>query len=312
MTPDALKHALGAGMLSFPVTPFTRDGALALDPLMDHVRWMTARGAKALFVAGGTGEGFSLTPAEVGEVTRAAKAASGGVPIVSGIGHGTAIAVQTARAAQEAGADGVLVLPPYLLMPSQAGLAAHYGAILEAVEIGAVLYGRERVVIQPATLGRLADAHPHLIGYKDGIGDLATLRRITATFGDRLAYVGGMPTAELYAEGYAAAGAPAYSSAVFNFVPGFAMAFNAALAGCDRDFVLRGLRDVFYPFVDLRDRAPGYAVAAIKAGVRQRGFDAGPVRAPLTDLTPHEEEELARITRVADALERTYASKDVA
>lgn len=302
MTPDDLKRAFGAGMLSFPVTHFTQDGALALDPFVTHVAWMVDHGAKVLFVAGGTGEGFSLTPAEVGVVTRAAKAASGGVPIVAGVGHGTAIAIETARCAQAAGADGLLVLPPYLLLASQLGLAAHYGAILNAVEIGIMLYGREQVAIHPSTLEALAGGHRNLVGYKDGIGDLATLRRITATLGDRLAYVGGMPTAELYAEGYAAAGVPAYSSAVFNFVPRFATAFNDALRTGDRDFVLRGLREVFYPFVDLRDRAPGYAVAAIKAGVRHRGFDAGPVRPPLTDITPGEHDELTRMIDAADAL----------
>ncbi len=302
MIPDDLKRAFGAGMLSFPVTPFAPGGALALDPFADHVAWMTEQGAKVLFVAGGTGEGFSLTSAEVGEATRAAKAASGGVPIVAGVGHGTAIAIETARLAQAAGADGLLVLPPYLMRGSQAGLAAHYGAIIGAVDIGVMLYGREEVVIRPSTLAALTEAHANLIGYKDGIGDLASLRRITATLGDRLAYVGGMPTAELYAEGYAAVGVPAYSSAVFNFVPRFAAAFNDALLAGDRAFVLRGLREVFYPFVDLRDRAPGYAVAAIKAGVRRRGFAAGPVRPPLTDLTAGEEDELIGIIAAADAL----------
>ncbi len=115
------------------------------------------------------------------------------------------------------------------------------------------------------------------------------MRQITATMGDRLTYLGGMPTAELFAEAYLGAGFTTYSSAVFNFVPGLAVEFYKALRAGEREHCEKILRDFFYPFMAIRNRRKGYAVAAIKAGVRLQGFDAGKVRAPLDDLTKEEE-----------------------
>ena len=110
-----------------------------------------------------------------------------------------------------------------------------------------------------------------------------------------------MPTHEFYAEAYNAMGVTTYSSAVFNFVPGLALAFFDAMRAGDRATMARLLADFFYPFMDIRDRQPGYAVSAIKAGVRLRGYAAGPVRSPLTDLTPEEEAMLAALVARAEA-----------
>ena len=114
---------------------------------------------------------------------------------------------------------------------------------------------------------------------------------------DRLIYLGGMPTAELFAEAYLGAGFTTYSSAVFNFVPGLALEFYKALRAGERATCERILKSFFYPFMAIRNRAKGYAVSAIKAGVRLQGFDAGPVRAPLTDLKPAEVEQLAALIK---------------
>jgi 5-dehydro-4-deoxyglucarate dehydratase len=108
--------------------------------------------------------------------------------------------------------------------------------------------------------------------------------------GDRLAYVGGMPTHELFAQAYRGAGVDTYSSAVFNFVPETALKFFAAFSAGDDATCEAMLREFYYPFAKIRDRKEGYAVSAIKAGVALRGFDTGPVRAPLTDLTGEERE----------------------
>ncbi|MBD9628507.1 dihydrodipicolinate synthase family protein, partial [Ensifer sp. ENS06] len=114
----------------------------------------------------------------------------------------------------------------------------------------------------------LCDECPNLIGFKDGTGDIGLVRQVTAKMGDRLMYLGGMPTAELFAEAYLGAGFTTYSSAVFNFVPGLANEFYAALRAGERATCERILNDFFYPFMAIRNRAKGYAVSAIKAGVR--------------------------------------------
>lgn len=297
MEPNELKAALAAGLLSFPVTPFDAAGEFAPAPYAEHIGWLSGFGAATLFAAGGTGEFFSLAPAEIPAVVREAKAAAGHTPIVSGCGYGTRMATEIAVEAEAAGADGVLLLPHYLIGASQAGLAAHIEAVCNAVSIGVIVYNRDNAILQADTLAALCERCPNLVGFKDGSGDIGLVREITARLGDRLTYLGGMPTAELFAEAYLGAGITTYSSAVFNFVPELAQRFYAGLRAGDHAQTTAMLNDFFYPFMAIRDRGVGYAVSAIKAGVRLAGFDAGPVRAPLTDLSDEECRMLADLVR---------------
>jgi len=288
MDPQHLKTSLGSGLLSFPVTPFGADGGFDRAVYEEHVGWLSSYPAATLFAAGGTGEFFSLKPSEIPEIVTAAKAASGDVPIVSGCGYGTEIAVDIARAAEKAGADGILLIPHYLIDAPQDGLYAHVKKVCDSIGIGVMVYNRDNSILQPDTLARLCDACPNLIGFKDGSGDIGLVRQVTARMGDRLMYLGGMPTAELFAEAYLGAGFTTYSSAVFNFVPGLAVEFYDALRGGNRTRCEEILNGFFYPFMEIRNRSKGYAVSAIKAGVRLQGFDVGPVRSPLTDLSEEE------------------------
>lgn len=295
MTPDQLKSALGSGLLSFPVTHFDAEGRFAADSYRAHVEWLAGYKAPVLFAAGGTGEFFSLTPAEIPGIVAAAKEVSGETAIVSGCGYGTDMAIEIAQSVEKVGAEGILLLPHYLIDAPQEGLYAHIKKICQSVGFGVMVYNRDNAVLQADTLARLCDDCPNLIGFKDGTGDIGLVRQITAKMGDRLMYLGGMPTAELFAEAYLGAGFTTYSSAVFNFVPGLANEFYSALRGGDRATCERILNDFFYPFMEIRNRAKGYAVSAIKAGVRLQGFAAGPVRSPLKDLTGTEEEMLAAL-----------------
>lgn len=295
MTPQEIKVALGAGLLSFPVTHFDGEGRFNAESYRRHVEWLAGFPAPVLFAAGGTGEFFSLTPSEIPTIVRAAKEAAGKTAIVSGCGYGTEMAIEIARSAEKAGADGILLLPHYLIDGPQEGLHNHVKRVCQSVGIGVMVYNRDNSVLGVETLKRLCDACPNLIGFKDGTGDIGLVRQVTATMGDRLIYLGGMPTAELFAEAYLGAGFTTYSSAVFNFVPQLAIEFYAALRGGDRARCEAILKDFFYPFMALRSRRKGYAVSAIKAGVRLQGFDAGPVRPPLDDLTAEEEGILAKL-----------------
>jgi 5-dehydro-4-deoxyglucarate dehydratase len=288
MNPEQIKAALGSGLLSFPVTHFDAQGRFAPESYKAHVEWLAGYKAPVLFAAGGTGEFFSLKPDEIPGVVAAAKEAAGETAIVSGCGYGTDIAVDIARSVEKVGADGILLLPHYLIDAPQDGLYAHIKKVCQSVGIGVMVYNRDNSVLQADTLARLCDECPNLIGFKDGTGDIGLLRQVTAKMGDRLMYLGGMPTAEIFAEAYLGAGVTTYSSAVFNFVPGLANEFYVALRAGNRTTCERILIDFFYPFMAIRNRVKGYAVSAIKAGVRLQGFDAGPVRAPLVDLTDEE------------------------
>lgn len=295
MTPEQLKTALGSGLLSFPVTHFDAEGKFAPDSYRAHVEWLAGYKAPVLFAAGGTGEFFSLTPAEIPGIVAAAKEVAGETAIVSGCGYGTDMAVEIAQSVEKIGADGILLLPHYLIDAPQDGLYAHIKKVCQSVDFGVMVYNRDNAVLQADTLARLCDDCPNLIGFKDGTGDIGLVRQITAKMGDRLMYLGGMPTAELFAEAYLGAGFTTYSSAVFNFVPGLANEFYAALRAGDRATCARILNDFFYPFMAIRNRSKGYAVSAIKAGVRLQGFAAGGVRAPLKDLTSEEEDMMAAL-----------------
>ena len=301
MTPQELKQTIGSGLLSFPVTHFDANLDFDAAAYRDHVAWLSQYEAAALFAAGGTGEMFSLTPAEIGTVVAAAKDVSGDMPIIAGCGYGTRMACDIARDVEARGADGILLLPHYLIGATQEGLFAHIKAVCDATSTGVIIYNRANSVARADTIARLAEACPNLIGFKDGTGDINLVRKIVATCGDRLAYIGGMPTHELFAEAYDAMGVTTYSSAVYNFVPELALRFYRALRAGDRATMTTILNDFFYPFMEIRDRAPGYAVSIIKGGLSAIGRDPGPVRPPLTDLTA---DEIARLRALIERVEK--------
>lgn len=292
-----LKDSIGTGLLSFPVTHFTDQHDFNKAAYQDHIDWLSSYNAAALFAAGGTGELFSLTPDEIPQVVGAAKEAAGQTPIIAGCGYGTRVAVDIARAVEARGADGILLLPHYLIEATQEGLYQHIRSVCDAVKIGVIVYNRANAVVTADTLERLAADCPNLIGFKDGTGNINQVREISARLGDRLVYIGGMPTHEMFAQAYDAIGVTTYSSAVFNFVPGMAETFYQAMRARDNATMERILLEFFYPYAAIRDRGAGYAVSIVKAGLKAVGRDPGPVRPPLTDLTPSEQQALQTLIR---------------
>ena len=296
MDPQELKRIMGSGLLSFPLTDFDANGDFHRDGYIKRLEWLAPYGATALFAAGGTGEFFSLTSAEYPTIIKTAvDTCRGKVPIIAGTGGPTRFAIQCAREAERAGAHGILLLPHYLTEAGQEGLAAHVEAICKSVKFGVVVYNRSNSRLKPDTLARLAERNANLVGFKDGVGDIEAMVAIYQRMGERFAYLGGLPTAEVYAAAYKAMGTPVYSSAVFNFIPKTAMDFYHAVAKDDLPTQHRLLKQFFMPYLELRNRVPGYAVSIIKAGATIVGHGAGPVRPPLTDLKSNEVEELAAL-----------------
>ena len=216
----------------------------------------------------------------------------GRTPIVAGAGGGTTLAIQYAQEAERLGAQGILLLPHYLTEASQAGLVAHIEAVCRSVKIGVIVYNRGGCRLTPASLEVLAQRCANLIGFKDGVGDIEKFVAVRQTLGDRFAYLGGLPTAEVFAGAYKAMGCPVYSSAVFNFAPRMAMDFYAAHAAGDSAACDALIRSFFLPYIALRNRGEGYAVSIVKAGATIAGHCAGPVRPPLSDLKSDEFEQL--------------------
>ena len=297
-TPQDLKQVMSSGLLSFPLTDFDAQGDFNPRGYAQRLEWLAPYGASALFAAGGTGEFFSLTADEYPAIIKTAvDTCRGKVPIIAGAGGPTRFAIQCAQAAEKAGAHGILLLPHYLTEAGQEGLIAHVEQVCKSVKFGVIVYNRNVCKLTPDSLAILADRCPNLIGFKDGVGDIELMSSVYMKMGERFAYLGGLPTAEVYAAAYKALGTPVYSSAVFNFIPRTAMQFYEAVRTDDMATQHRLLKDFFMPYLDIRNRGQGYAVSIVKAGAQLVGHGAGPVRAPLTDLKPAEMEQLDALIR---------------
>ncbi|MER6628760.1 5-dehydro-4-deoxyglucarate dehydratase [Streptomyces sp. NPDC000987] len=303
--PLAARLSIPSGPLFFPVTAFAPDGGLDLDAYRTHVRAGVEAGAAAVFACCGTGEFHALTPEEFETCVRAAvEVTAGRVPVVAGTGHGTALAVRYARLAEAAGADGLLAMPPYLVVAGQEGLLRHYREIAAATALPVIVYQRDNAVFTPRTVVELARTDG-IIGFKDGLGDLDLMQRavsaVRTEVPDGFLYFNGLPTAEQTQLAYRGIGVGLYSSAVFCFAPEIALAFHAALRSSDDTTAYRLLDGFYRPLVELRGQGRGYAVSLVKAGVRLRGLDVGEVRPPLDEPAEDHVEQLARL------IERGYA-----
>ncbi|MCX2524417.1 5-dehydro-4-deoxyglucarate dehydratase [Larsenimonas rhizosphaerae] len=298
---QAVTDAVGDGLLSFPVTDFDANGNFDAASYRARIEWLLKYEISTLFVAGGTGEFFNLSLDEFREiVTIAVEATNGRVPVIASAGMNAHLARQYARIAEEAGADGILLMPPYLTECPQSGLFDYARSVCGSTDLNVIYYNRANGLMNAETVKALADACPNLIGVKDGRGDIQALNTIIKTVGDRLVYVGGVPTAEIFAEAYLSIGVNTYSSAVFNFVPEMAVSFYKALRAGDSATVARLTREFFIPFVQLRDTCPGYAVSLVKAGAALVGHSGGDVRSPLTMPSADETKRLqALIDHVA-------------
>ena len=183
-------RALGAllrGVLAFPITPYSDDGAVDLAAVHANARWLAGSGMYALVAPSGTGELFSLTPDECAAIVRATvEAAAGRIPVIAGVGFGPRVAAELARQAERDGADGILVLPPYYAHPDPDGLVGYYRQIAEATALGVAIYARDGVALTPALLERLAREIPNLVAFKDGRGDVRLFQRLREHVSERL------------------------------------------------------------------------------------------------------------------------------
>ena len=304
----ALRDRL-TGVFGFPVTPFRRDGGLNLDAMARHVDWMAGTGVQAIFACAGTGEYFSLDVDEYRDAVSAAVASARGLPVLAGCGYSTALACRYARAAEAAGAQGLLLLPPYLINPEQEGLRNHVRAICEETPLGVILYHRDNALYSVESVQELS-RNPNVVGFKDGHGNLEQFNRMVLRMGDRLAYMNGMPTAEMTFPAFYALGCRGYSSALSNFAPQVTLAFHRAVLNGEAERFQAILRDVIEPICALRDLRRGYAVSYVKAAVNLSGQlgeeGAGPVRPPLVELSPA---HLDKLRSILETIKASYPGR---
>ena len=300
---ERVKKALGDGLLSFPITDMDADGRFNADSYAQRIDWFLEHDISSIFVAGGTGEFFSLSKEEYQQVIQiAVKENKGRVPVISSVGRSIPEALEFAKMAEEAGVDGLLLMPPYLTGCPQDGLIEYAKTIINGTKLPVVYYNRSNGILSANAILQLANECPNLVGLKDGTGNMQDLNDTIKTVGDRLTYIGGVPTAEIISEAYLSIGVNPYSSAVFNFVPELALAYYKALRKGDSDKVKSILKEFFIPFVRLRSKKAGYAVSLIKAGADIIGKPAGSVRAPLVMPSEEEKNELQTLIDKAKTL----------
>ncbi|WP_042393935.1 4-hydroxy-tetrahydrodipicolinate synthase [Streptacidiphilus carbonis] len=265
------------------VTPFHPDGSLDREGAQVLATHLVDRGCDGIVLSGTTGESPTTSDAEKDTLLRAVLEAVGDrARVTAGVGsNDTRHTVELARAAERAGAHGLLLVTPYYNRPGQEGIQRHFTAVADATALPVMLYDipeRAGSRLTEDTLLRLAE-HPRIIAVKDGTGDLALSARVIARTG--LQYYSGID--ELNLPLYALGGVGAVST-VANVAPEQTLALLDAYLRGANDEALR-LQQQLIPLVEaMMTLAPGTVTA--KALLRARGLPAGPVRPPLVDADP--------------------------
>jgi 5-dehydro-4-deoxyglucarate dehydratase len=282
MEPNELRQRL-QGVIGFPVTPFKADLSLNLDGLRGNLRALLKHALCAVVAPAGTGELYSLSPAEHLAVVKVAVEEVGGrVPVLVGTGFNPAIAVDLARHAAAAGANGILAFPPYYPSPDDEGLIAYYRAIADATVLGLVIYTRDWFNPAPALVERLAAQIPTLVAWKDGQADIRRYQMIRDRVGDRLHWIGG--AGDDMVPGYYSMGIRAYTSSIANVAPRLSLRLHELASAGHSDELTKLMTDLVIPLYTLRARRKGYEVSVMKAMMDMIGLVGGPVRPPLVDL----------------------------
>jgi 4-hydroxy-tetrahydrodipicolinate synthase len=270
------------------VTPFTADGALDTAGAQALASHLVEQGCDGLVISGTTGESPTTSDAEKDRLLRAViEATDGRAKVIAGVGtFDTAHTIESAVAAEKAGAAGALVVTPYYNRPPQAGLLAHFTAVADATELPLMLYDipvRTGTPIATETMLRLAE-HPRIVAVKDAKGDLPASSAVLAA--TDLVYYSGDDVMNLPLLAVGAAGS------VSVIAHAFAPQLRELLDTFDRGDTARAiaLHHQLVPAYTGFFRTQG--VITTKAALRLLGLPAGPVRLPLVDATPEEIEVL--------------------
>ena len=293
MRPDELKSRV-RGVIAFPVTPFAKDLSLDVAGLRKNLQRLLDHPFGAIVAAGGTGEMYSLTPAEHLEVVKATvEEVRGKVPVIAGVGFNGPLARQLAQEFARTGADAILALPPYYTNADEEGLAEYYAGIGAATPLAMLVYSRDWVNPGPAWVERLAAKVPTLTAWKDGQGDIRRYQQIILKVGDRLHWIGGI--GDDCVPAYYSIGIRAYTSSIATVAPRLSLELDKTAAAGDRDGLAKLMTEFVIPLYAFRARRKGYEVTVMKEMMNLVGLAAGPVRPPLPPLRPEDQADLKQM-----------------
>ncbi|HJZ82370.1 MAG TPA: 5-dehydro-4-deoxyglucarate dehydratase [Pyrinomonadaceae bacterium] len=292
MEPLELRSKL-SGVIAFPITPFKQDLSLDLEGLRENLARLLRHPISGIVAAGGTGELYSLSPAEHLEVVRTTvEVTRRKVPVIAGVGFGSNLAVELAHAAAAAGADGILAFPPYYPNADDEGLLGYYRAIGDATSLGLLVYSRDWASFSPSLVERLT-AIPSLIGWKDGQGDIRRLQSLINHVGERLQWIGGAGDDMVAA--YYSIGIRAYTSSIASVAPRLSLRLHELAANGHGAELTRLLQRCVIPLYAIRSRRKGYEVSTMKVLMDLAGLRGGPVRPPLVTVSAAERDELRAV-----------------
>ncbi|MFD9881994.1 4-hydroxy-tetrahydrodipicolinate synthase [Streptomyces alboflavus] len=288
MAPTSTPQTPFGRVLTAMVTPFTADGALDLDGARQLAAHLVDAGNDGLIVNGTTGESPTTSDAEKAELVRAVVEAVGDrAHVVAGVGtNDTRHSIELARAAESAGAHGLLTVTPYYNKPPQEGLFRHFTAIADATELPVMLYdipGRSGVPINTETIVRLAE-HPRIVANKDAKGDLGRASWAIARSG--LAWYSGDDMLNLP---LLSVGACGFVSVVSHVVTPELRAMIDAHTSGDVQKATE-IHQKLLPVFTGMFRTQG--VITTKAALALQGRPGGPLRLPLVELSPEETAQL--------------------
>ena len=281
------------------VTPFTKDGInfSALKRLLD---FQLGNGTDALVICGTTGEPATMTLEEKHSVMKyAVDYVAGRKPVILGTGgNNTSSVIAESKYAQSLGADALLIVTPYYNKCSQDGLVKHFFAVADAVELPIIIYnvpGRTGVNITPATLARLAD-HPNIQAIKEASGNISQIAEMARLVKGKMDLYSGnddqiVPILSLGGKGVI--------SVLANVAPQAAHDICASyLAGdvktaCDLQLHYNPLNSALFSDVN---------PIPVKTALNLMGFEAGPLRLPLSDMSAQGEEALRKVLQSYDLI----------
>ena len=270
------------GMLTALVTPF-RNGGVDTRALGDLVEAQIAGGTNGLVPCGSTGESATLTHEEHVEVVKhVVRTARGRVPVIAGTGsNSTAEAIRLTRGAEEAGADGALMISPYYNRPTQEGIYRHYVAVAEATKLPLIVYnipGRTASNITAETIARLARV-PNIVGVKEATGSLAQVIETIAAAGPDFAVYAGDDILTLP---IIAAGGKGAITVAGNLLPREFADFCEALLAGDLE---RGRKSMYHLLPLIRAMGLEVNPIPVKTALALMGRCADEFRLPLTQAT---------------------------
>ncbi|WP_175639211.1 5-dehydro-4-deoxyglucarate dehydratase [Metabacillus schmidteae] len=298
------------GILGFPIAPFTETNKLDEQKLAHNIQFLLDEGLEAIFVACAAGEYPSLSKEEYeAMVDVAVSVTNKRVPVYTGVGGNIQTSLEFAKISKEKGADGYLILPPYLVPGEQAGLAQYFKTIAESTDLNAIVYQRDKIALSIPVLETLADV-PQVVGVKDGLGNMELNTLLTQTFKQRFGWLNGMPLAEVTMPAYVPLGFDSYSSAISNYIPHISRKFFDAVIENDQATIDDLYQHVILPINNIRRQRNGYAVSLIKAGMEIMGIPVGQtVRLP---ILPVEKEHYVELERILENALNRYPKETVA